>query len=104
MKVSKLSTLILLGLALAIPFTGCKKKPGYLTPLPGSRAGQVPEPESAGPITPGVKTEDVAAEGIKSNDPASHQGWNENAEMFKGDTVHFDYDSSVVKSSEKAKV
>ena len=104
MKVSKSSILILFGLIVAIPFTGCRKKPGYLTPLPGSRAGKVHEPESAGPITPGVKPEDVAATGITSNDPTNHQGWIENADTFKGDTVHFDYDSSVVKSSEKAKL
>jgi peptidoglycan-associated lipoprotein len=103
MKVSKFSTLLLIGLIVTISFAGCRKKPGFLTPLPGSRAGQVPEPESAGPISPDVKPEDLAG-GIKSNDPTSHQGWNENAEIFKGDTVHFDYDSSVVKGSEKAKV
>ena len=42
--------------------------------------------------------------GIKSNDPTNHQGWIENADMFKADTVHFDYDSSVVKAGEQPKV
>jgi peptidoglycan-associated lipoprotein len=104
MKVSKISTLILFGIVVTFSFTGCRNKPGFLTPLPASRAGQVPEPGLAGPIGPSEKQGDVLGEGLKSNEPTSHQGWNENAEIFKGDTVHFDYDSSVVKASEKAKV
>ena len=42
--------------------------------------------------------------GIASNPAGSHQGWAENAEVFKADTVYFAYDSSVVKASEKSKV
>ena len=104
MKFNAITNAILLGLIVAVSATGCKKKPGFLTPLPGSRAGQVPGPESAGLIGPGKTWDDVTSGGIKSNNPETHQGWNENAELFKGDTVHFDYDSSVVKSSEKGKV
>jgi len=105
MKVSNLSNLILFGLILTIPAVGCRKKPGFLTPLPGARAGQVPEPGPAPSIGQGEKP--LGSEGltgIKSNDPSSHQGWIENAELFKADTVHFDFDSSVVKSGENAKV
>ena len=102
MKVSKLGNLILFGLIFVIPAVGCKKKPGFLTPLPGARSGQVAEAGSAPPLGPGEKT-DVSGltTGIKSNEPGSHQGWNENAELLKADTVHFDFDSSVVKSGEK---
>jgi len=104
MKFSKSSTVILFGLILTVPFTGCKKKPGFLTPLPGSRAGQVKEPETAGPLSPTVKGDEVSSTGIKSNEPGSHQGWIENADVLKSETVHFDYDSSAVKSSEKDKL
>jgi peptidoglycan-associated lipoprotein len=105
MKVSKINTLLSFGLIISISGVGCKKKPGYLTPLPGSRTGQVAEPSSAPPLGPGEKT-DVSGltTGIKSNEPGSHQGWNENAEALKTDTVYFDFDSSVVKSGEKPKV
>ena len=105
MKVSNLSNLILFGLILTIPAVGRRKKPGFLTPLPGARAGPVPEPGPAPSIGQGEKP--LGSEGltgIKSNDPSSHQGWIENAELFKADTVHFDFDSSVVKSGEKGKV
>ncbi len=104
MKLSKLSNLILVGLLLAVPAVGCKKKPTSLTPLPGARAGQVPEPGAA-PAIPGEKPgESAFATGIKSNEPGSHQGWLEDANMLKADTVHFDFDSSVVKTGEKPKV
>ena len=106
MKVSKVSQFILFGLILSIPAVGCKKKPGFLTPLPGSRAGQVAEPSSAPPIGPGEKTDlsGLTTTGIKSNEPGSHQGWKEDAELLKADSVHFDFDSSVVKAAEKPKV
>src|SRR5215831_75225 len=105
MNVSKFKYIIYFALIFSISVVGCKKKPRYLTPLPGSRSGQVAEPSSAPPLGPGEKT-DVSGltTGIKSNDPGSHQGWNENTETLKADTVHFDFDSSVVKSGEKPKV
>ena len=104
MKLCKLSKLILVGLLLAVPAVGCKKKPTSLTPLPGARAGQVPEPGAA-PAIPGEKPgESAFATGIKSNEPGSHQGWLEDANMLKADTVHFDFDSSVVKASEQSRV
>jgi peptidoglycan-associated lipoprotein len=106
MKVSNLSHLLLFALIFTIPAVGCRKKPSSLTPLPGARAGQVPEPGPAAPISPGgdKPVDTVPLGGITSNDPDSHKGWLENAEMFKSETVHFDFDSSVVKSGEKGKV
>ena len=106
MKPSKLSNLILIGSILLVPVAGCKKKPTPLTPLPGSRAGLVPEePGPASPLGSGEKPgESALATGIKSNEAGSHQGWLEDASMFKADTVHFEFDSSVVKTGEKPKV
>jgi len=106
MKFSKIRNLLLISLILPFAFTGCRKKPGFLTPLPGSRAGLVKEPEPAPPVGPGIKPDGdtTGLTGITSNPPGTHQGWIENPELFKADTVHFDFDSSVVKSSEKGKV
>jgi peptidoglycan-associated lipoprotein len=103
----KLRNVILFGLVAVIPAVGCKKKPGYLTPLPGARAGQPTDIGSAPALGPGTGEkpgEGSLATGIKSNEPGSHQGWAEDANMFKADTVYFDFDSSVVKGSEKSKV
>jgi len=106
LELNKFNTLILIGLILPLASTGCRKKPGFLTPLPASKAGAVKEPEPAPPVGPDLSKvgEDQIAKGLISNNPDSHKGWIENAELFKSDTVHFDFDSSVVKASEKAKV
>jgi len=106
LEFNKFNTLILIGLILPLASTGCRKKPGSLTPLPGSKAGAVKEPEPAPPVGPDIAKvgDDQIAKGLISNDPDSHKGWTENAELFKSDIVHFDFDSSVVKASEKAKV
>jgi peptidoglycan-associated lipoprotein len=104
MTFRKFSTATLLALGLALCVSGCKKKPTPLTPLPYGQTGPIPEPgpgKVAGSEAP-VNPENV--EGIKSNEPGSHQGWAENASIFKSDTVHFDLDSSVIKSGEKPKV
>ena len=42
--------------------------------------------------------------GTPQNSPESHQGWNENAEQFKANTVYFAFDSSAVRSADQAQV
>jgi len=111
MKVSNFTKVVLWGLLLTLPIVACKKKPMGVTPLPGALTGKPGEPGNAPAIGPGnglagTEGQPNAAKlgGITSNDPSSHEGWTPNAEIFKGDTVHFDLDSSVVKTAEKAKV
>ena len=104
MRIRKFSTATLLALGLALAVSGCKKKPTPLTPLPYGQTGAIPEPgpgKAPGSEAP-VNPENVT--GIKSNEPGSHQGWAENASIFKSDTVYFDLDSTVIKSGEKSKV
>jgi peptidoglycan-associated lipoprotein len=102
MKFSKLSSVMLAGLLLALPGAGCKKKPVGVTPLPGSFSGEPKGPEPAPPL--GTEPKPDATSGIAQNDPSSHEGWTPNTEIFKSDTVHFALDSSTVASGEKAKV
>lgn len=104
MKNAKVLNLIVLGLVLAIPFTGCRKKPTTITPLPpGARVGPS-EPQPAppiGPSQPGVDQRDV---GFNQPDRDKWANAAENQEIFKAQTVYFDFDSAVVKGSEKAKI
>ena len=105
MKPTKLANLLMLGLILTAAGPGCRKRPTPLTILPGSRAGNPADVGPGGAIGDANKVNPAdLLGGIKSNDPTNHQGWIENAEMFKADTVHFDYDSSVVKAGEQPKV
>lgn len=105
MNSAKFLYLVSLGLVLAVPFTGCKKKPGNITPLPNQRVGK-PIDLGPGGMLPGGPGLDGS--GIKETPTGfptgpGHQGWPENREMFAAQTVFFDFDSAVLKGSEKAK-
>lgn len=114
MKIVQLSTLLAVGLALTcIVATGCKRKPGLVTPLPnGARAGAttIPEPPpggilQGGPTTGGNPTETSLSPDKSFPQGPGHPGWNnDGGEMFKSDTVYFDFDSSAIKDSEKSKI
>src|ERR1039458_6722732 len=109
MKLNKFANLLVIGLVLTVAASGCRKKLVNPTPLPGSRAGNVPDtgPMRAIPYAPPI-TQGSDVSGIPiiapSNSRESHQGWIENPEALKSDTVYFDFDSSVLKAAEKPKV
>lgn len=94
---------MVLGLTLAVIATpGCQKRPGYVTNIPGAKTG-------VGDMPPNPPIEDANkpksnVDGIASADPSQWANATRNAEIFKSDTAYFDFDSSVVKSSEKSKV
>jgi peptidoglycan-associated lipoprotein len=109
MKLNKFANLLVIGLVLTIAASGCRKKPVGLTNLPGSGTPNVrdtgfgnplppTQPMPAGPEVSGVPT------GHESNPAGMHQGWHEDAQALKTETVYFDFDSSVIKTSEKSKV
>src|SRR3569623_728311 len=106
MKLTVFTKLLVLGLIFTVAASGCRKRPGSITPLPGHVGSNVPD-SSAPPISDSnnpLSKVDSTAGGITSNDPNSHVGWAQDHDTFKSDTVHFDFDSSVVKGSEKSKV
>lgn len=106
MKVTKFSNLLGLGLVLTVAVTGCKSTHYGKTPLDdnkrvvnGSDGGIPPAP----PIDPNEKpfgTENPTP----VTSPDVRKDWPRDKEIFKADTVHFDYDSSVVKAGDKPKV
>jgi peptidoglycan-associated lipoprotein len=100
MKVSNLIKILSLGLILAVA-VGCKHKPPPVTnlPKPGT-TGEGPGPGQ------GEKIAGADEKGVTGGIPQSlgHQGWPENPDFFKADTVYFEFDSSSVKPSEKSKV
>lgn len=101
MKLTRFSFLVL-GLTLAVIATpGCQKRPGYVTNIPGGKTGVGDMPPNA-PIEPENKSKSDG--GIPLPDPTKWANATRNAEIFKSDTAYFDFDSSVVKSSEKSKV
>ena len=108
---------MVLGLVVAMAACGCKKNPTPLTPLPGAHTKGPTDNTRANPFDTTGRGNNLSTEnpnvvsnpvdpkfGIPPNDPISHQGWIEDSAALKAETVYFDFDSAVVKSSEKSKV
>ena len=106
MKISKFSNATILGLILTLAAAGCKTKPtSSVTQLPGGSAPQVAQSGSGKQLTDDA--DKPSSETVRSgeiSDPNLRKDWPRDHEMFKSDTVHFDYDSSVIKGDDKAKV
>jgi len=122
MKLTKFATLLVIAIVMTVAASGCKKKPVGVTPLPNPYASKakdagpsVPPSVPSGartpldggvggtPLTAGGETTGTPM-GHPSNEPGSHQGWPEDTQALKADTVYFDFDSSVIRSSEQSKV
>jgi peptidoglycan-associated lipoprotein len=104
MKAIKFTSLLVCALALTFAATGCKKKPTPLTNLPGAHSGK---PSDPGPGTglgnaPGVGSgEGVPLPGGFDN---IERDYNMDRDALASHTVHFDYDSAAIRSSERADV
>jgi peptidoglycan-associated lipoprotein len=104
---------ITLALAAALPLCGCLKSPYHVTQIPngGAFTGSTNDFAST---TPAISTDDSAtkiktsdadlANGIPQADPSNFDNWNADKTALAAYTVHFDYDSSVVKASEESKL
>ncbi len=106
MKATKLTYLLVVALALTMVGTGCRKKPVGVTDLKnkqyrmgdsGMTGGGTIDPGNGGVIggLPGEGTPQSA----KFSNP---DDFNQDRGTFAANTVHFEYDSSVVKSSEQS--
>lgn len=110
MKLTDFTKLLALALILALSTSACRKRPGQITPLPGRTGSNVSEATPAPPITPGNEAGGVQAQnqntggGMPELNPDVRKNWPRDHEIFKSDTVHFDFDSSVVKPSEQSKI
>ncbi len=105
MNLSKCANLLMIALALTVATSACRKKPGVVTPLPGSIAGK------PGDVGPGGQLGNQEADkskigesGLPLTDPTIYDKYDRNAEIFKQDTVYFAFDSSAVKPAEQSKI
>jgi peptidoglycan-associated lipoprotein len=103
MKSAKFLNLMVLGLVLTLPFAGCRKNPRGITPLPGQRTGPIGDMPPSKPFDPAENLPKVSETGIDPTDPHKYDNYKQDREIFKAQTVYFDFDSAVVKGSEKAK-
>ncbi len=106
MKATKLTSLLVIALALTMVGTGCRKRPTDVTPInnrttvvrPGDMTGLAPLDSNAGAIGNEL--------GIPMNpkDWIAAGNYTENAGALASYVVRFDFDSSVIKSSERGNV
>jgi peptidoglycan-associated lipoprotein len=105
MKITKFAEPIILGLLLSLATPGCKHHEPPITHF-DDKKGSLRGPGPGGTIGdgPGVSTlsDEAIASGLKAG--PGHPGWNKDRETFQADTVHFAYDSSVIRAEDKSKV
>lgn len=108
MKVIKFANLLAFALAISLGPVGCAHKPPPITkfddqgrPIAGSGADQTAG--NAGKLdTDSGVSKSAGTEGIAMGN--GHPGWPEDRLTLQADTIHFEYDSAVVKPSEHSKV
>lgn len=103
-KLNPFIRILALATLIALPTVGCKKTPTNVTKLPNSGPIGQPSDPGTGKAIGGDNVPSESPTGTPLGSRNAHEGWTENASMFSADTVHFDYDSSAVKGSEKSKV
>ena len=93
MKAYKVLNLLVIALALTLVASGCRKRPTYLTTLPGSKTQKAsdigPGEALSGTGTQGTDMTSDTFTGTPMNDPNKHRDWKEDAEQFKANTVYF---------------
>jgi peptidoglycan-associated lipoprotein len=104
MKLAKLTILLALAVGAASISTGCKTKHPPVTKVGPGGTGTDASPGTGGKLGTGSTEGLSSTTGIPANAPGAHAGWIPNAEALAGDTVHFDYDSAVVKPGEQSKL
>jgi peptidoglycan-associated lipoprotein len=116
MKNLNLFRVLVVSAALVIGVTACHHKPSSITPIPGSEGPIGPVPTSTGPGASGTVPGETAVSpvtetmtGIPENgngkyDSVINGPHNEDREIFKNDTVYFDFDSATIKASEGSKL
>jgi peptidoglycan-associated lipoprotein len=102
MKQIEFTKLLLVALVSTIAAAGCAKRPSNVTELPGYKPELVGDPFATNAIDPSLLAGTNAP--LPMSNPDLRKDWPRDREIFKADTVHFEYDSSVVKSGEKSKV
>jgi peptidoglycan-associated lipoprotein len=102
MKATRFATLTALGIALSFIAVGCQ--PQNLRTIHGNQQPPIDVSQ-----LPPIQPQPGPGETNNANIPfpteyPNHTNWVENADQFKANTVHFAFDSSVIRSADKSKV
>jgi len=103
MKTTKLIYPLVLALAVTLATTGCKHKPVGVTRLPGQPPPLVSEPGPGNTLPPpGNPNENPNGNPMALPPPEEFDNMLADRAALAADTIHFAYDSSVIRNSEKA--
>lgn len=100
-----------ISVALVIAFAGCARTPTRITKIPGggggAKIGSGDYSNGSKPLasdsTSGIGTRDLTG-GVPLADPSTFDNMTEDPGALQAYTVHFDYDSSTVKSGDEPKL
>jgi peptidoglycan-associated lipoprotein len=103
MKMNRLIFPLVLALAATLATTGCKHKPARLTPLPRQQAGMIGNEGGNGTLPPGAQMEN--ANPIQTGGIPMATGWDpanmiQDRAALAAYTIHFAFDSAVIRQSE----
>jgi peptidoglycan-associated lipoprotein len=109
MKTKLLVQHLFLALVLAVASLGCKSSKSGVTHIPpgGTGAGSGSNPNLSEGVKPGDGSNTAGTatgENAAFVEGNNHPGWPEDRATLAADTVHFDYDSSTIRASERPKV
>jgi peptidoglycan-associated lipoprotein len=104
MKAFQYTSFLALLLCLTVGVSGCRKKPQDVTALPGQSAPYVGDGGTAGLGDELGGGGALGDDQIAAADPAFLDNAIQDREAFASYAVYFDFDSSLVKSSEQGKV
>ncbi len=106
MKTNPVIFPLVLALVATLAATGCKHGPTRVTPLPGARTvvGNPPELPPTVPFNPNDGNPNVKTGGIDTQGLDTFDGMKMDRTAFAAQTVHFAFDSAVVKKSEAVNV
>src|SRR5882672_1717916 len=100
MKSKSLSYLLVLALALTFTATGCKKRPTGITKLPGSPVN-VPDPNAADNSNKLNTPDETGSHPQPDFGGNLEDKFTFDRAAYAANTVHFDYDSAAIRSSER---
>jgi len=105
MKTTKLIFPLVLALAATLATTGCKHKPVGITKLPGQNPSQVGEPGPTSTLPPGSTIPPGQIPTGGGEEPnIDENGMIRDTTTLAAYTIHFAYDRSDIRSSEKPKL
>ena len=105
MKIKLLHSTVL-ALAVVVASTGCRHRPVGVTPIPEGAGAPVQNPGIGGTMggSEGSSVNTGGGTQIAENGPFNPDNFTQDRDALAADTVHFAYDSAVIRDSEKANV